>query len=121
MSKFNESQSAKAVNSANENNEVTEVYIDKAILKSMKWIVNGKGVVVTITDLFGNILDERVWVEKSIENGLIYKFCVERKGKTYSIEVNSATWSDYDLFNGNMLKNVTMELYRLINEDVLKG
>ena len=112
-------QSAKAASA--QENEVTEVYIDKAILKSMKWIVNGKGVVVTLTDLFDNIIDERVWVEKSIENGLIYKFCVERKGKTYSIEVNSATWSDYDLFNGNMLKNVTMELYRLINEDVFEG
>lgn len=84
-----------------------------AFLKSMTWFVGGKGVVVTIKYTGTN-----VWVEKSTrKNGLSYKFVAENGGRKRSFEVDSATWSDYSLFSGDMLKTIANELYRLFNDN----
>lgn len=110
-------QSAKAA-SAQENEDIN--YADTmydAFLKSMTWFVNGKGVVVTIKDTGTN-----VWVEKSTtKNKLIYKFVAENVGRKRSFEVDSATWSDYSLFSGDMLKSIATELYRLIHKNEKEG
>lgn len=109
-------QSAKAASAQeNENINYADTMYD-AFLKSMTWFVNGKGVVMTV-----KYTNTNVWVEKSTtENGIIYKFVVENGAKKRFIEVNSATWSDYSLFSGDMLKIIATELYRLIHEKNLE-
>ena len=115
--KIENGQSAKAA-SAQENEDIN--YADTiydALLKSMTWFVNGKGVVMTVKYTSTN-----VWVEKSTsKNRLIYKFVAENGGRKRSFEVDSATWSDYSLFSGDMLKSIATELYRLIHKNEKEG
>lgn len=109
-------QSAKAA-SAQENEDIN--YADTiydAFLKSMTWFVGGKGVVMTV-----KYTNTHVWVEKSTtKNKLSYKFVAENGGRKRSFEVDSATWSDYSLFSGDMLKTIATELYIRIHEDYLE-
>lgn len=108
-------------------NEVhIEKYIDKAFLKSMSWFVNGKGVEVYLADKDGCMLDRKVWVEKQLtEKGLVYKFVLvinlDTESKKHSIEVSSSTWSDYDLFKGNMFSAIAREFAMFILKNEKEG
>lgn len=115
MSKIEQGQSTEAENSAKEINYADTMY--DALLKSMTWFVNGKGVVMTV-----KYTNTNVWVEKSTsKNKLIYKFVAENGGRKRSFEVDSTTWGDYSLFSGDMIKAIAEQLSTLVNENEKEG